>query len=287
MGKRFTVHEALRILRDHHITESLQMVVRWIREDKLRGTRTENRKDGYLIEEDHLYEFITERAPGMVQLVEVHQEYLDKIVFNPKETSHQIRTTQETSVIEERMRIQEENISKLTSQLEFLKHEVSQDVEEQIQQSKVEIREMLQQEFNAQNNTLKDLMSDFLQKQKQSSDPAHEEEPDEEDDEDNHCTWDEFQKMVYKQIPNEKKEDREKMLVDLQKYYDLMFTDGRIKSNLISGTGKIKCPLTNVQSKYIRTLFKKTIPEYFKKHTDKDTPVGNEPKAGTKMKVPN
>ncbi len=40
------------------------MVTRWIRYGKLRGTRTENRKDGYLIEEDDLYEFNDRRNPG-------------------------------------------------------------------------------------------------------------------------------------------------------------------------------------------------------------------------------
>jgi hypothetical protein len=82
LNRNYTVHEALRILRDHHITGSLQMVVRWIREGKLVGTRSENRKEGYLIDEDDLYEFITDRAPGLVQILKVHEEYLDNIVFD-------------------------------------------------------------------------------------------------------------------------------------------------------------------------------------------------------------
>jgi len=53
MGK-FGVYEALDILRKYYITDSKQMVNRWIRENRIKATRTENRKAGWEIDEESL-----------------------------------------------------------------------------------------------------------------------------------------------------------------------------------------------------------------------------------------
>jgi hypothetical protein len=84
MERYLTSHQVVKILKEHGITDSLQMVVRWIRENKLPGIRTENRKVGYLVLEDDLYEFITEKNPGIVQMKLCYQDQVDKQVL-PKD----------------------------------------------------------------------------------------------------------------------------------------------------------------------------------------------------------
>ena len=44
-----TVKEATGFLNDHHITSSEQMVRRWLRQGKIKGVRSENRKVGWRI----------------------------------------------------------------------------------------------------------------------------------------------------------------------------------------------------------------------------------------------
>lgn len=66
MGK-LNVYEVLDILKKYYITESEQMVTRWIREDKIKATRTDNRKEGWEINESDLYAFIDNLRPGLQQ----------------------------------------------------------------------------------------------------------------------------------------------------------------------------------------------------------------------------
>lgn len=52
------VDDAVCILQKYFINDSRQMVVRWIREGKILGKRTENRKEGYHTSEENLSKFI-------------------------------------------------------------------------------------------------------------------------------------------------------------------------------------------------------------------------------------
>lgn len=63
MKELLNVKEATQILSEEAITNSEQIVRRWIREGKLKATRTENRKNGYCIFADDLTEFISKRKP--------------------------------------------------------------------------------------------------------------------------------------------------------------------------------------------------------------------------------
>lgn len=55
------VTEALEILKAKGITDSIQMVRRWLRSGELKGTRSANRKAGYEIREEDLEAFIRQR----------------------------------------------------------------------------------------------------------------------------------------------------------------------------------------------------------------------------------
>lgn len=64
-----TIHEALDILKDNHITDSIQMLRRWIRQGKIKATMA-SKKQGYVIDEISLNEFIEKKqAVGSMQEV--------------------------------------------------------------------------------------------------------------------------------------------------------------------------------------------------------------------------
>nr|WP_290913203.1 hypothetical protein [Anoxybacillus sp.] len=58
----YHVHQALKILQLYYITDSIQMVTRWICEEKIRAERSENRKEGWRIHDDDLLEFIEKKT---------------------------------------------------------------------------------------------------------------------------------------------------------------------------------------------------------------------------------
>lgn len=70
----YNVHEALYILKNYYVTDSMQMVTRWIREGKIKAIRSENRKDGWRIAHDDLFDFIEEDKPGLHSIMLKYEE---------------------------------------------------------------------------------------------------------------------------------------------------------------------------------------------------------------------
>lgn len=73
----YNVHQALKILQQYYITDSIQMVTRWIRQGKIRAERSENRKEGWRIHHDDLFEFIEEQRPGLPEVMGVYEWYVE------------------------------------------------------------------------------------------------------------------------------------------------------------------------------------------------------------------
>jgi hypothetical protein len=115
--KKHDVYDALKILKQYYITDSKQMVARWLREGRIKGFRTDNRKEGWTIFEEDLYDFIDRERPGLrslfAELKETRNEYqelrsevgrmreeVDQLKANtnkpiPKSKSREILTTDE------------------------------------------------------------------------------------------------------------------------------------------------------------------------------------------------
>jgi len=73
----YNVHQALKILQEYYITDSIQMVTRWIREGKIKAERSANRKEGWRIYHDDLFEFIEEQRPGLPVVMGVYEWYVE------------------------------------------------------------------------------------------------------------------------------------------------------------------------------------------------------------------
>lgn len=59
-----TVNEAFELLKKEKITDSVQMLRRWLRQGVLKGHPSENRKDGWRIAKKELEQFIATRTPA-------------------------------------------------------------------------------------------------------------------------------------------------------------------------------------------------------------------------------
>jgi DNA repair exonuclease SbcCD ATPase subunit len=78
----YNVHQALKILQQYYITDSIQMVTRWIREGKIKAERSANRREGWRIHKEDLFDFIEEQRPGLPEIMAVHEWYVEN-AFSP------------------------------------------------------------------------------------------------------------------------------------------------------------------------------------------------------------
>ncbi len=67
------VNEALDRLKQHGITDSEQMIRRWLREGRIQGQRSKNRKEGWRIPAEELNRFIEKNKPDVKYEREIKQ----------------------------------------------------------------------------------------------------------------------------------------------------------------------------------------------------------------------
>jgi hypothetical protein len=70
----YNVHEATDILNKYYINNCVQTVVRWLREGRIKGERTDYKKEGWKIEENNLFDFIEEVRPGLIEIMRIYEE---------------------------------------------------------------------------------------------------------------------------------------------------------------------------------------------------------------------
>lgn len=58
------IEEALSVLKENEVTDSVQMLRRWIRQDKIKATM-ESKRTGYVVDVDSLNTFISEKKGGI------------------------------------------------------------------------------------------------------------------------------------------------------------------------------------------------------------------------------
>ncbi|WP_129692422.1 hypothetical protein [Gottfriedia acidiceleris] len=73
------MEEALKILMDCYLTDSIQTLRKWIREGKINATVTSYRQGGYKIMETDLISFIDEERPGLLDLVRVYKKTVEEL----------------------------------------------------------------------------------------------------------------------------------------------------------------------------------------------------------------
>lgn len=79
MGRLLNTEEALKILKDCYITDSVQTLRKWIREGKIIATGSPYKQEGYTIREEDLKAFIEEERPGLLDILRVYHHVNDRI----------------------------------------------------------------------------------------------------------------------------------------------------------------------------------------------------------------
>ncbi|HHQ2479473.1 TPA: helix-turn-helix domain-containing protein [Bacillus cereus] len=79
MTRWYNVNEALEVLKSYDITSSKQMITRWLREGKILGEVSVNRKEGWRIHEKDLEDFIERMKPGLRKLFFRNEELQNEL----------------------------------------------------------------------------------------------------------------------------------------------------------------------------------------------------------------
>ncbi|MGM0805995.1 MAG: hypothetical protein ACQET8_14710 [Bacillota bacterium] len=299
MGHQYNVFEALHLLQKHYVTNaSVQMVTRWIREGKLRGTRTENRKDGYLIEEDDLYEFIEERNPGMTLHIENEKEKVENTILPHRKRSQP--TTPQNNMME-RLEKHDQDIQLILEKIEILSNDkdffplTPQNIDLETRQNQLEERlqilskgvEHLEEEVNKK----LDLLINNMIKTENTSSDALTDSPHKEDIEEgeDRCTWDEFNKMVQRHIPEELDVSSLFVTDGISHYYATLFENDKIKKEHLTPSSWIKCPFDEGRKKkkslhdFVKMSFPKFLLNYVKERSQSQKDRKNDDSEPTQL----
>ncbi|MGM9986445.1 MAG: hypothetical protein ACI35O_04365 [Bacillaceae bacterium] len=299
MATILNTHEALKILNEHYITDSLQMVVRWIGEGRILAERSDYRKGGWRIKADDLYDFIEAVHPGLVLKNEKYNECmgikpipsLEKQIVNVAAVGYQSNqksdVTREDST-EEQIRLHEAKLNHLGKQIQNINDslqslhdsdkimkKIEETVEKQLTHKLEQVSEQIQQVKNLLNGELpgasktstaeaKKLSNDKLPLNKgQESDSSPDDKINKKIQKLKEKT---FNRKDFHGTVKGKISDEEFILHegDINRYYDTLFTEeNKINHDYITKDGTVKAPfnLGYVHS-YVVALVKESIKDY-------------------------
>lgn len=274
----YNVHEVLAILQKYYITESPQMVTRWIREGKIQGIRSENRREGYRVSEDDLLDYIEELRPGLPAIMEIYEEYIKNLGFQQNEEEKQTQDNFQNLEIEQESKVMEyeKEINDLRDQIYNLETELNdlQQEKQIIEMNEIELTELneiLIDEKNdliGENNHLtelywimdteiKQLKNGSLQINTVISESAEEVKQIK-------MTLDEFKKLTSDMILKLGLEhDNPKTVNFLYTIFNELFENDLLKSDLVTANGNIKCPYTQKEYKQVKRLINNAVKYYF------------------------
>ncbi|MBY6270826.1 MAG: DNA-binding protein [Bacillaceae bacterium] len=264
----YDVHQALKILQQYYITDSIQMVTRWIREGKIKAERSANRKEGWRIHHDDLFEFIEEQRPGLPEVMGVYEWYVENsfsMLANDHREKHNKLDSEEVKgdgthseelikqLMEEKKQLENQLISmqdemnlvyrkvaELTTEVQKLKEENTFLIElyEQIDEMYQELKKKNQQESG---NTTPKTMERKLKKVMSAED---------------------FKTIIKEVIDEYEGEPIDLMQQEgelMAEIYPLFFNeDGKLKNEIINEE-EYNCPLTGKKYKNLKSMLKNAI----------------------------
>jgi hypothetical protein len=288
--KEYNVHEILAILQKYYITDSLQMVTRWIREGKIQGIRSEYRKDGYRVSEEELFEFIDEQRPGLPSIMKVYEEYIKKLSSDHHEKTNYFQSHEEIKEIkklESKKMDYEKEITELRKKLITVENMLI-DFEQEKQIIEMNLIEIMEQKNSLvqenemlfeENKTLNELYGIIDEENKQLKrsiiKPSETEETSKknqtktdypkEDTNQQLVSFEQFLLIGNDSVSNLHSDFDETIMENhLRNVYKQLFDeDGSIKNDLLAENGAIKCPFTQREYKQQKRLINNAIKFFF------------------------
>ncbi|PAL14825.1 helix-turn-helix domain-containing protein [Peribacillus simplex] len=287
--REYNVHEVLSILQKFYITDSQQMVTRWIREGKIYGIRSENKKEGYRIYEDDLFDFIEEQRPGLPSIFEVYEEYIKKLNPNYIELTEQPIDKEQKGFIDTEENNEATEFNHLKEQLEKLentimdlqeeKHVMEMKLNEIMKQNKflIEDNKMFSELFeilDEENKQLKDEATIIITSFKDTNGKDRKRSINDSGKEKtiSPVTFDEFIQLSGDVINNLEYDEE-----DIEKHLELIYKqiydeEGLVKRELMLVGGEVKCPYTDKIYKQQKRLVKNAITYYLEELIQSDNP---------------
>jgi hypothetical protein len=265
----YNVHQALKILKEYYITDSIQMVTRWIREGKIRAERSANRKEGWRIHHDDLFEFIEEHRPALPEIMGVYEWYVENsfsmLASDHREKHNKLDSEEvkgDSTHSEELMKQLMEEKNQLENQLINMQEELNL-VYEQITELTVKIQKL--EEENAFLIEAYEQMDDMYQelKQKNQQENSNETPKTMERKLKKGMSVEDFKTIFEEVIKGYKSEainfiQQENELIN--EIYTLFFNeDGELKNEVIYDDEEYRCPLTKKKYKNLRSMLKNAI----------------------------
>lgn len=249
----YNVHEVLAILQKYYVTESQQMVTRWIREGKILATRSPERKEGYRIYEEDLYEFIEDQRPGLITIMDGYSQYIKSIQLDEVETEAELEAEPkaEPSIQDKEVEVFSKGIDKVQSHQKELEASINQ-LQEDFVEQRQNISEILVQVQSLINQSTEEGTKSLDHYEQNSTETKQEKR------EIKIMQLKDFKRIyndIIKQLGvNLTDEEQENSIIFV--YNSLYETDGQVKEELQSGEGNIKCPLTNKEYKQHKRLIR-------------------------------
>lgn len=279
--REYNVHEVLAILQKYYITDSQQMVARWIREGKIQGIRSDNRKEGYRVSEDELFEFIEEQRPGLPSIMQVYESYVkqlkpecqdDNLIEMQENLNKNLQSIEnENNGLREQVVSLENDLNDLQQENQILEMRLNETLElnnglkeeNNVLLDEIETLSELFKITDDENKKLKDLSSIKIDMDMKSNDQTKKRYPVKKE-----LTFEEFKDLSEETISSiEHNLEQSEIDRQLRVIYEQIFENGTIKSNLITDNGSITCPYTEKVYKQQKRLINNAVLHYFEKYS--------------------
>jgi small-conductance mechanosensitive channel len=250
--KYYNVHEVLKILEQYYITDSIQMVTRWIRERKILAERSDNKKDGWKIYENDLFEFIEDKRPGLPQVMSVYEGYIKNLHVKQDESSRLTTVNNvEKEPNEEVIPTLREEVLTLESMVEQLQDSLSQVNEDMIKvldqnYKLIEENKLLQELYEMMDQEIKALKSNHQIIPKKIEGVKEKKTVHEQPRKTRNMSFEQFKNIADEVIAESKQKFEPK---EIQKKVQALYSkicseDGKFKEELVDQEGVINCPFT-------------------------------------------
>ncbi|WP_044784537.1 helix-turn-helix domain-containing protein [Bacillus thuringiensis] len=111
MTKWVNVQEAMEILEEHYIKVSYKTFTDWLRKLEIPGVPSDNRKEGWMIRQEDVFEFVDKKRPGLRQILQEYQgliedmsqlkQQVELVMENREETDIYVEESNENIMMEQ------------------------------------------------------------------------------------------------------------------------------------------------------------------------------------------
>ncbi|MGG3546253.1 DNA-binding protein [Bacillus paranthracis] len=113
MTKWINVQEAIEILEEHYIQVSYKTFTDWLRKLEIPGVPSDNRKEGWTIRQEDVFEFVDKKRPGLRQILQEYQGLVEDMSQLKQQVQLLMKNREETDLY-----VEELNENKMVEQLQ-------------------------------------------------------------------------------------------------------------------------------------------------------------------------